>query len=160
MGKTVGAGLFHKVRQYSKTLQVIFLIIGIVSAALMFIFKEAIVGLYAVSPETKVMAVNFLTILSIATVGSCYEYPVEAGIIAGGGSTKYPAVVDNLFMWLFTIPSAFLSAFVFKFPPEVTFCFLKADQLLKCIPNAINCNRYRWVKVLTRNNADTIVSGK
>jgi hypothetical protein len=39
---------------------------------------------------------------------------------------------------------------VFGFPPVVTFCFLKADQLLKCIPNAIACNRYKWVKQLTR----------
>ena len=54
------------------------------------------------------------------------------------------------FMWLFTIPSAILSAFVFRFPPVVTFCFLKADQLLKCIPNGIVVNRYRWVKQLTR----------
>ena len=103
---------------------------------------------------TKALSVAFLTVLSISTVGSCYEYPVECGIIGGGGSTKYAAVCDNLFMWLFTIPSAILSAFVFRFPPVVTFCFLKADQLLKCIPNGIACNRYRWVKVLTRGTPE------
>lgn len=150
IGKTVGEGRLDMVKSYSKTLQMMFLIFGITAGVLMFAFKEVIVGFYAVGPETKKMAINFITILSITTIGSCYEYPVEGGIIAGGGHTKYPAVVDNLFMWLFTIPSAFLSAFVFKFPPEVTFMFLKADQLLKCIPNAINCNRYRWVRILTR----------
>jgi Na+-driven multidrug efflux pump len=56
-------------------------------------------------------------------------------------------------MWLFTIPAAALSAFVFGFPPVVTFCFLKADQVIKCLPNAIYCNRYRWVKELTREDA-------
>ena len=132
MGKTVGEGLFDKVRSYSKTMQMI-------------------ISLYSVSEETKQLALQFITVLSIATIGSCYEYPVEGGIIAGGGSTKYQAYIDNLFMWLFTIPSAFLSAFVFNFPPLVTFCFLKADQLIKCIPNFITCNRYRWVKVLTRD---------
>ncbi|MDR2616123.1 MAG: MATE family efflux transporter, partial [Oscillospiraceae bacterium] len=66
------------------------------------------------------------------------------------GDTRYATIVDVSFMWLFTIPSAALSAFVFGFPPVVTFCFLKADQLLKCIPNAIACNRYKWVKQLTR----------
>ena len=151
MGKTVGEGRLDMVKSYSKTMQMIFLICGIIAGVLMFIFKEAIVGVYAVEPETKKMAVNFIAILSVTTIGSCYEYPVEGGIIAGGGHTKYPAVVDNLFMWLFTIPSAFLSAFVFKFPPEITFCFLKADQVIKCIPNAINCNRYRWVRILTRD---------
>ena len=150
MGKTVGAGRFDKVRAYSKTMQAIFFLLGLVSGTLLFVCKDAIVQLYSVSEETKKLAVQFITVLGITTVGTCYEYPVESGIIGGGGHTKYAAWVDNLFMWLFTIPSAFLSAFVFHFPPLVTFCCLKADQLLKCIPNSITCNRYRWVRVLTR----------
>ena len=149
-GKTIGQGKLHLVRSYAKTMQAIFLLVGLIFGGLMFLCKEAIVGLYAVSPETKALAVQFLTVLSVATVGSCYEYPVESGIIGGGGSTRYTAWVDNLFMWLFTIPSAILSAFVFRFPPVVTFCCLKADQILKCIPNCIVCNRFRWVKLLTR----------
>ena len=76
---------------------------------------------------------------------------MEGGIIAGGGNTRYQSIVDISFMWLFTIPFAALSAYVFGFPPIVTFCFLKFDQLGKCIPNAIVCNRYRWVKQLTRD---------
>ena len=151
MGKTIGQGRLDRVRSYAKTMQGIFLIVGLLSAGLLFIFKDIIVGIYAVSDETAALAARFLTILSVTTVGTCYEYPVEAGIIAGGGVTKYAAWTDNLFMWLFTIPSAYLSAFFFRFPPEVTFCFLKADQILKCIPNAIVCNRFRWVRILTRS---------
>ncbi len=150
MGKTIGEGKFDLVKSYAKTMQVIFILIGLVFGALMFICKDAIVDLYTVSAEAKEMAVSFLAVLSVTTIGTCYEFPVESGIIAGGGNTKYAAIVDNLFMWLFTIPSAYLSAFVFGFPPVVTFCFLKADQILKCIPNCITCNRYRWVRILTR----------
>lgn len=159
-GKTIGEGRLDMVRSYAKTMQAIFLLLGVVFGGLMFLFKDAIVGIYSVSDQTKQLAIAFLTVLSITTVGSCYEYPVESGIIAGGGVTKYPAVVDNLFMWLFTIPSAFLSAFVFHFPPIVTFCFLKADQILKCIPNAITCNRYRWVRVLTRKDPAAPAAGE
>lgn len=150
MGKTIGEGKLPMVRSYAKTMQGIFVITGLLFGGLMFLCKDIIVGFYSVSEETKDLAISFLTVLSITTIGTCYEYPVESGIIAGGGVTKYAAWVDNLFMWLFTIPSAFLSAFVFNFPPVVTFCFLKADQILKCIPNSITCNRFRWVRVLTR----------
>ena len=153
IGKTIGAGQLDKVRSYAKTLQGLFLINGLLGGLLIFLCKDFIVGFYAVSEETKRLAISFLTVLSVSTVGSCYEFPTESGIIAGGGMTKYQAWVDNLFMWLFTIPSAALSAFVFNFPPVVTFCFLKADQLLKCIPNGITVNRYRWVRVLTRGEA-------
>ena len=152
IGKTVGEGRLHMVKTYAKTLQGIFLLIGVFFGGAMFLAKGIIVDIYTVSEETKALALQFLTVLSITTVGTCYEYPVEGGIIAGGGNTKYQAWVDNLFMWLFTIPTAFLSAFVFNFPPVVTFAFLKADQILKCIPNAVTCNRYRWVKVLTKDD--------
>ena len=151
IGKTIGEGRLDMLRQYSITLQLIFILIGLIFGGLMFLLKDIIVEIYAISGETKELAVSFLTILSITMAGTCYEYPVESGIIAGGGSTKYAAWADNLFMWLFTIPSACLSAFVFEFSPVVTFCFLKADQILKCIPNAIVCNRYRWAKQLTKD---------
>ncbi len=151
IGKTVGEGRLDIIRPYVKTIQGIFLIIGLLSGALMFVFRNRILDLYAISEQTRQLALEFLTVLCIVIPGSCYEYPVEGGIIAGGGVTNYAAVVDNLFMWLFTIPSACLSAFVFHFPPLVTFCCLKADQLLKCIPNAITCNRFGWVKILTRS---------
>ena len=152
MGKTVGEGRLDKVRPYSRTLQLIFLLIGLVSAIAMLIFRNAIVNLYAVSEEAKTLAKSFLLILSISTVGTCYEYPVEGGIIAGGGDPKYQAIVDTLFMWLFTIPVSAVAAFVFDASPIVVFCLLKADQLLKCIPNGIVCNRYKWVKQLTRDD--------
>ena len=150
IGKTIGEGRLDMVRSYAKTLQAIFLLIGVSFGGLMFLLKDAIVDIYTVTEETKQLSVHFLTVLSVTTIGTCYEFPVESGIIAGGGNTKYAAWMDNLFMWLFTIPSAFLSAFVFHFPPVVTFCFLKADQLLKCIPNSIVCNRFRWVRQLTK----------
>ncbi|MDR2615228.1 MAG: MATE family efflux transporter, partial [Oscillospiraceae bacterium] len=124
IGKTVGEGLLDKIKPYSRTLQAIFLLNGIIAGAAIFIFKDAFVGFYAVSEETRRLAVSFLTVLSAATVGTCYEFPVESGIIAGGGDTRYATIVDVSFMWLFTIPSAALSAFVFGFPPVVTFCFL------------------------------------
>ena len=152
-GKTIGEGKLFLVRSYTKTMQMLFLLIGLCFGGLMFLLKDVIVGIYSVSEETQKMAINFLTILSVTTIGTCYEYPVESGIIAGGGTTKYAALVDNLFMWLFTIPTAYLSAFVFHLPPEMTFCFLKADQILKCIPNCIVCNRFRWVKILTRRES-------
>lgn len=150
IGKTIGQGDMHLVKPYARTIQLIFLCFGFATGGLILLCKEPLVSLYNVSPETRELTLSFLTVLGITSIGSCYEYPVEGGIIAGGGMTQYTAIVDNLFMWLFTIPTAYLSAFVFGFPPVVTFCFLKADQLLKCIPNAIVCNRFRWVRDLTR----------
>jgi putative MATE family efflux protein len=152
IGKTIGAGKLELIRPYSRALQGIFIVNGLVAGALIFALRNIFVGFYAVSGETRSLAAQFLAVLAVSTVGSCYEFPVEGGIVAGGGDTRYQSIVDIGFMWLFTIPSAALSAFVFGFSPVVTFCFLKADQLLKCVPNAIYVNLFqrKWVRELTR----------
>ena len=149
MGKTVTNNR-EMIRTFTCVLQICFLCIGIFLGALLLLFKDGIVNLYNVTDETKELAKEFLLILGITMVGSVYEYPVMSGIIAGGGDTKYEAIVDNSFMWIFTIPMACLSAFVFHWTPIVTFLFLKLDQFLKCIPNGIYCNTYKWVKDWTR----------
>lgn len=150
MGKTVGENRLDMIKPYSRTLQALFIIIGLISGLILFLVKDAVIGIYAVSDETHRLAVDFMIILSITVLGTAYEYPVAAGIIQGGGDTKYAFFVDLIFMWGFTIPISALSAFVFNLPPVVTFFFLKSDQLLKCVPNAIRCNRYKWIRQLTR----------
>ena len=149
-GKYIGEKKFEYIRCYAKSMQALFILLGFISGLALFLSKEAIVAFYNITPEAQHLALQFITILSVTTLGTCYEYPVESGIISGGGTTEYAAIVDNLFMWLFTIPFAAMSAFVWHFPPVITFCFLKADQFLKCIPNCITVNRYKWVRILTR----------
>jgi putative MATE family efflux protein len=150
IGKTVGEKRLDRVKPYTVTLQVLFVLLGLVSGAILFLIKDAIVGIYSISDETRRLTLSFIIVLSVTMVGTAYEYPAASGIIQGGGDTKYAFTIEMISMWGFTIPLAALSAFVFNLPPVFTFIFLKADQILKCIPNAIRCNRYKWVRELTR----------
>jgi Na+-driven multidrug efflux pump len=152
MGKTVGEGSMSLVKPYSVTMQALFVLLGILTGIALFFVKDIVIGIYSVSEETRRLAINFMIVLAVTVVGTAYEYPVASGIIQGGGDTKYAFTVEMIFMWGFTIPISALSAFVFKLPPTVTFCCLKSDQILKCIPNAIRCNRYKWVRRLTRES--------
>lgn len=150
MGKAVGAERYETVRPLTKAFQLFLLCLGFTMGLLLFLLKDAIIGLYSISDGTRVLTRQFFIIMSITIVGSTYEYPVMGGIIAGGGNTRFQTIVDTTFMWLFIIPSAALSAFVFHWAPTVTFLFLKVDQILKCIPNSIYCNSYKWVRNRTR----------
>ncbi len=151
IGKTIGEKKLNMIKPYTVTLQWVFLIIGLISGAALFLVKDLIIGFYSISSETAILSRHFLLVLSVTTVGTCYQFPVASGIIAGGGDTRYPAIVENVFTWLFVIPISALSAFVFKWPPLITFMWMKSDQILKAIPNSIRCNRYKWVRELTRD---------
>ncbi len=149
-GKTVGRGREDLIRSHTRVLQLIFLSIGLLSGAALFVCRDAILSLYSLSPETMRVTRKFMTILCVIIVAGCYEYPVEGGIIAGGGNTKFAPVVDWATVWLFAVPLAYYSAYVRGWPLELTFFLLKSDQIIKCIPNFLYCNSFRWIRNLTR----------
>lgn len=151
IGKTIGEGRRDQIRSYSRTLQLLFVMIGVTTSCLLLLLKKPILNFYSISEETYALTNTFLNIFAVTVIGTAYEFPVASGIMQGGGATKYVFFIESVFMWGFVIPASALSAFVFHFPPAVTFMFLKSDQVLKCIPNGIRCNRYKWVRNLTRS---------
>ncbi len=150
MGNVVGAGKTELVRPYTRTFQLLYVANGLLTGLVLFLARDLVLSFYIITPETEELARTFITVLCITVVGTAYLFPVESGIILGGGNTRYAVIVDTLFIWLWVLPMSALSAFVFRFPPLVTFILLKSDQILKGIPNAVVVNRYRWIRNLTR----------
>ena len=152
IGNTVGAGQMDRIRPYTKTLQLLFVLSGLVTGLVLFCIRNLILAVYVLEPETRELTHTFMNLLCIVVVFASYQYPCASGIVLGGGNTRYPVIVETSFIWLCVLPLSALSAFVWKLSPIITFLFLKSDQFLKCIPNGIVANRYRWVRILTRDS--------
>ena len=153
IGKTVGKGELGKLKEYVRTLQWIYLGIGLLSCAALLASKNFILSLYAVSPEAMSMADRFMIVLSLTVIGTAYQNPTLTGIVRGGGDTKFVFYNDLVFMWGIVLPMSALAAFVFLWDPVIVFCCLKADQVLKCFVAIWEVNSYRWVKQVTRGDA-------
>ena len=149
-GMAVGEGDMKKVRSGAKTMQLMFLIIGVLTSFVLFLVRKPIISVYNASAETAELANVFVLILCVTAIGTAYEMPCLTGIVSGGGDTNFVFFNDIIFMWCIVLPLSALSAFYFKFPPAVTFALLKADQILKCVVAAVKVNRFKWVIVLTR----------
>ena len=150
IGKTVGEDDIPRVKRYTKKLQIMYLIIGVLSAGLLLLLKSAILDLYSVTEETRALAAVFLNILAVTVIGSAYEAPCLVGIVSGGGDTRFVLFNDLIFMWGLVLPMSMLSAFVFRWAIPVTFFILKADQIAKCFVAVVKVNRFRWIRRLTR----------
>lgn len=146
IGKTIGEGFSGKVKAYAKTLQILYLFLGLVTGAILFILKDYVLDIYTISGEAKALALQFMTILSITVVGTAYQMPALTGIVRSGGDTKFVLYNDFIFMWLIVLPSSFLCAFVFNLSPIATFICLKSDQILKCFVALVKVNRYKWIR--------------
>ena len=152
IGNTVGAGRMDQIKPYARTLQLLYILSGLVSGLVLLLVRDLVLSVYVLEPETRELARTFMTLLMVVVVFASYQYPAASGIVLGGGNTRYPVIVETTFIWLCVLPLSALSAFVWKLSPVITFLFLKSDQFLKCIPNGIVLNRYRWVRVLTRDD--------
>ena len=150
IGKTVGEGDLSRVKAYTKTLQILFLFIGVATSAVLWLCRDGIISLYSVTDQAKLLSAQFINVLAVTVVGTSYQVACLTGIVTGGGDTRFVLVNDLIHQWLIVIPAAFLSAFVFHFPLWVTFTCLKSDQVLKCLVAFVKVNRFRWIRELTR----------
>ena len=159
IGKAIGGGKMEDIKSYARTLQLMFVGIGICTSTTLFFLRAPIVGLYAaispdLSAETAQMALDFLAVLCVTGFGTAYQMPVATGIIRGGGDAKFVLFNDLISIWGIVLPVSFLAAFVFKWPPVAVIACLNADQVFKCGAAFIKVNRYKWMKKLTRATAE------
>ena len=149
-GKTVGTGNLAKIREYTRTFQVLFLGIGILLGAALFFIRIPLLGLYLLEPQTRELANAFILIESTVLVVMSYQMCMNTGVICGGGDTRYVMVMDLIVIWGIVIPLSFASAFLWNASPVVVLLVLNSDQYLKCIPAAFYGNSFRWIRQLTR----------
>lgn len=149
-GKTVGAGLYEKMKEYAKTVQVIFLIVGLVSGLLVFLARDGFISLYGTSPQAQEYARQFINVISITIIGTCYQAACLFGLVKSGGDISFVFKNDTIFVFGVVLPSALIALWVGA-PVWVVFACLKCDQILKCFVAVVKINRFNWMKNLTRS---------
>lgn len=156
IGQAVGLGDMQKLKEYVRTLQVFFVLCGVLVSAILLLIRKPLLGIYELSPATEELANAFILIQVVVLFLNAYHLPMNTGLIRGGGDTKFSVKLDLTFIWAFTIPLSLLAAFVFEWGPVAVLLCLNADQGLKCIPVAIYGNSYKWVRNLARDSTEKL----
>ena len=141
-GKTVGAGQYEKMKEYSKTVQMIFLFVGLISGAAVFLFRDGFISLYNASPEAQEYSRQFINVISVTIIGTCYQAACLFGLVKSGGDISFVFKNDTIFVFLVVIPASLIAMWLGA-PPWVVFACLKCDQILKCFVAIVKINRYK-----------------
>lgn len=150
-GKTIGEGKTELMKEYARTVQLIFLCLGILTGGLIFIIKNPFIALYrGISSGAAAYSAQFINVLSVTSVGTCYQAACLFGLVKSGGDVGFVFKNDAIFVFLVVIPSA-LIALNIGAPAWVVFACLKCDQILKCIVAYFKINSFNWIKVLARD---------
>ena len=149
IGAAIGRGSIPRVKEYARTLQMLYLILGILTSITLFCIRLPLLSLYTgLSPEALDLANDFILVLCVTSIGTTYEMPVLCGIVRGGGDASFVLKNDLVSIWGIVLPLSALGAFVFGFHPVLVLFCLNSDQLFKCAAAAIKCNSYTWIKKL------------
>lgn len=148
-GKTVGKREFDKMKDYAVTTQVIFLLVGFASSAVLFFLRDPFVSLYDTSAEGTMYAKQFINVLMVTGIGTSYQFPCLFGLVKSGGDISFVFKNDTIFVFCVVLPLAFLASH-FGAAPWVVFAALKSDQILKCFVAVVKINKFNWMKDLTR----------
>lgn len=151
IGKKVGAGDISRIREYSNTVQICFLGLGFISSAFLFFSCKPFVGLYDITAESAGYAVQFIHVLCVTAIGTCYQCPCLFGLVKSGGDVSFVFKNDTIAVFCVVIPSAIITSML-GCPPWIVFFCLKSDQIFKCFVAFVKIRRYNWMKNLTKQN--------
>lgn len=148
-GRTIGEGKLDRMKEYAKTVQVLFLGLGLLTGGALYLLRLPYIALYGVSAEAAAVAEQMTLVVCVSSIGTCYQCACLFGLVKSGGDTSFVFKNDTVFVFGVVLPSAFL-AYYLGAPAWAVFAFLKIDQILKCAVAAIKINRFGWMKKLTR----------
>ncbi len=152
IGKTVGAGAYEKAKEYARTIQLMFFLIGLVMASLVFALRAPFSGLYGgISAEVRSLAMQMLALGAVTLVGTTYHASCFVGINRGAGDNRFVMAVDMICGWLVVLPAAYLAAFVWKLPLPWVFVMTRVDQLFKWVIAFLRLRGDKWIRNITRD---------
>lgn len=153
-GKTVGAGQTEKMKEYAYTVQILFFSLGLVTGGIVALLKNPFISLYTgITSEAAFYSRQFITVLSVTIIGTCYQAAGLFGLVKSGGDISFVFKNDTIFVFLVVLPSAIIASYLGA-APWVVFACLKCDQILKCFVAVVKINRFDWMKNLTRTAAE------
>ena len=149
-GKTVGAGQTEKMKEYAYTVQILFFSLGLVTGGIVALLKNPFISIYTgITSEAALYSRQFITVLSVTIIGTCYQAAGLFGLVKSGGDISFVFKNDTIFVFLVVLPSAIIASYLGA-APWVVFACLKCDQILKCFVAVVKINRFDWMKNLTR----------
>ena len=149
IGKTIGANDLKRIKEYSRTVQVFFIVLGLFTGLMFTLLKNPFISFYNISDEAIVYTKQFINVISVTSIGTCYQCGSLLGLVKSGGDVSFVFKNDTIFVFLVVLPSAIITSLL-GCPPWVVFACLKCDQILKCIVAFFKIRTYNWMKKLTR----------
>lgn len=157
-GQSLGEGDVEKTQSRGYAFLGLGLSLGLVAAVIILAIKDLVIHSYGLSEGTAEIANMLMYSISIIVVFQATNGIMTKGVLRGGGDTKILMIMDNVFLWGFSIPLGLLAGFVLELSPFWIYFMLKIDQVIKLFWAIYRLNSKKWIKKI--KTSEEIISGK
>ena len=147
VGQNLGAGQIERASRLAWTGAAVMFSFLTAVAALLYLFADAIVGVFGVSDQVVATAVRFLR-LHVFSYGFWGAFEVLLGAFRGAGQTLPPAIVTFANRWGFQVPVALFASYSLGLGPDGYWVTLLVGNVLFFIVTAVWFRLGRWKRSL------------
>ena len=152
VGHELGANNLKLAKTYASKLLKLSLLIGGISAVLLFLASPIIVQVAGatLTDTAKGYLQLMLYMMCFYTLSKAANTVFVHGCFYAGGDMKFGLICDAINVWGFIIPVGLLLAFVLNAPVIVVYCFLRMDEIVKIPAEIIHYKKYGWLRNITK----------
>jgi putative MATE family efflux protein len=145
LGNNIGAGKTAHTDLYARRTLALTTALGACMGGLLLVASRVVPGLYEVSPQTQASAAAVLVVMAFTVVQRTSNLVMLAGIMRGGGDTRFAAVADVGAAWLVGIPLAALFGLVLRLPIQYVMLAVFMEETVKYALSLWRVLSNRWV---------------
>jgi putative MATE family efflux protein len=148
IGHTIGQGDFEKVKLYSKKILVMSTIMAIIAGLFIELSTPTIVSLYKLDPIVHDLAIKVMRIAGIFIFFKLITWSILIGLFRAGGDTRVAFFLDTLPNWLYSIPIAFIGAYL-KIQVYKLMLIVEFAEVIKFVFAYYRYKSFKWIKDVT-----------
>lgn len=149
-GKAVGAGRPETARKTANTLLLFSFTVGLCGGALLFLLREPILGIYAITPAARALTLDIMLVLAVLQPILALELNCIVGVLRGGGDTRIAFFIDCGCLWLISLPLGLIGGYALGLAPAAIYILMRMDTVLKTVLGLFRVRSGKWIKNVTR----------
>jgi Na+-driven multidrug efflux pump len=145
LGNNIGAGKTAQAAPHARRALALTTALGAGMGGLLLAASRVVPGLYEVSLQTQASAAAVMVVMAFTIVQRTSNLVMLAGIMRGGGDTRFAAVADVGAAWLVGIPFAALFGLVLHLPIQYVVLAVFMEETVKYALSLWRVFSNRWV---------------
>ncbi len=149
VGKKIGEGREDEARDYASLIIRFAPLVACGAAFILIPVSRVLPFLFNVNPQVIANTNIMFILLSLTYPFKAFNMSMIIGVCRAGGDTVFCVIYDVVFLWLFALPLALMSAFVFMAPVWVIYLCFCAEEPLKVLLGIWRFRTGKWLRNVT-----------